>query len=87
MFLSLSRPFSFLGSLRYKLLLRLIWTTTFCVRHHFDNTGHFLYISYIVASCDYTLTIDIDDEITHHFAAAHFSQRSKHVANELYKLS
>lgn len=64
----------------------LVRTATLCVCHHFGNTGQFFNIGDIVTGRYYAFFININDIISHHLAAPYLSQRSKHVANELYKV-
>lgn len=62
-----------------------IRATTFGISHQICNDRQLLDIGDIVAGRYHAFFINIDDIISHHLAAPHLSQRSKHVANELYK--
>lgn len=63
----------------------LVRTATLCVRHQVCNDRQLLDKGNIVTGRYYAFFININDIISHHLAAPYLSQRSKHVANELYK--
>lgn len=56
------------------------------ISHHFSDAGQLFYKCRIVASRYHTFAIYVNDIITHHLAAVHFSKRCKHIADKLYKL-